>query len=122
MRKWQINYLKASYSRTNCNNCNDRKNSYSGRKALFKVKLFYTCRVISITGRTCTHYRITNWNFTVSEEVSSTTFIKVDHTQPRIKTYNYYSMVILCKCSINKNNSFQIGLPLEISNTNRFTF
>ena len=81
-----------------------------------------TCRVISITGTTCTHYRITNWNFTVSEEVSSTTFIKVDHTQPRIKTYNYYSMVILCKCSLNKNNSFQIGLPFEIGNTNRFTF
>lgn len=56
-----------------------------------------TCRVVSITGTTCTHYRITNWNFTVSEESSSTTFIKVDHTQPMIKTYNYYSMVLLCK-------------------------
>lgn len=58
-----------------------------------------TCRVISMTGTTCTHYRITNWNFTVTEESSSTTFIKVDHTQPRIKTYNYYSMVVLCKLS-----------------------
>ncbi len=55
------------------------------------------CRVVDYILKYCTHYRIDNWNFTVSQNQSSTIFVKVVNDQPMIKTYNYYSMVVLCK-------------------------
>ncbi len=55
------------------------------------------CRVVDYTNKYCTNYRIDNWNFTVSENATATIFVKVLDHEPMIKTYNYYSMVLLCK-------------------------
>ncbi len=40
------------------------------------------CKVVDYTLKYCTHYRIDNWNFTVSQNQSSTIFVKVLNDQP----------------------------------------
>ena len=62
-----------------------------------------TCRVISVDSNVCTLYKINNWNFTVSNIQTATVFVKIEDDEPKVKTYEYYSMVILCKKSLQLN-------------------
>lgn len=61
-----------------------------------------TCRVISVVNNVCTLYKINNWNFTVSNIKDSTTYVKIENDEPMVRTYEYYSMVVLCKCFLRK--------------------
>lgn len=55
------------------------------------------CRAADHSQNYCTNYRIDSWNFTVSNDASATTYVKIQNDQPMVKTYNYYAMVVLCK-------------------------
>ncbi len=57
----------------------------------------FQCRVVSILNNVCSYFSINSWNFTVSKQISSLVYVKLLDSEPMVKTYAYYSMVVLCK-------------------------